>query len=234
MSSIKTIASPEKELIRQYFDGIAHRYDFLNNFLSFNLDEHWRRKSLKIILEGDEKSILDLGTGTGKFLKLFLKSKTWEKVVAVDFSTEMLKHAQKELPHNVSFVAADFHDLPFPDKSFDLITSSFTLRSVKDMDRFLSEVFRILGENGKAAFLCLTRPTNFFFKILYYPYLNIYLPIVGCFFSGHKRAYEFLSQSIQHFQSPEKTMEAMIRAGFKSVRVHRFTFGTATLIIGKK
>ena len=232
--STTDLASPPKQDIRQIFDSIASRYDFLNTFLSFRLDDRWRKKSRDLVLEGRENTVLDLGIGTGKFLELFLSEKKWSRAVGLDFSQAMLEEAKRTLPDQVECVLGDFHNLPFEKESFDLVISAFTLRSVKDMPKFTQEVFGILTENGKAAFLCLTRPRSLFLKALYYPYLKFYLPLVGWFFSGHAKAYRFLSESIQTFQSPELTAQMMREAGFRKVEIHRFTFGAATLIVGKK
>ncbi len=232
--STANLASPDKKSIQEFFDGIAPRYDFLNNFLSFNLDENWRKKAKKIILQGNERSILDLGVGTGKFLQTFLKEKSWDSAVGLDFSNQMLLRAQEELPKDVRLLSGDFHDLPFAGNSFDLIVSGFTLRSVKDMPQFLSEVYRILNTGGKVAFLCLTRPRNKLFKLLYYPYLKFYLPCCGNMVSGHAQAYKFLSDSIQSFQEPIETMKMMTDEGFGETNSYEFTFGAATLIVGKK
>lgn len=231
--STTDLASPEKQQIRSFFDEISPRYDFINDVLSLRLDARWRAQSLKLILEGTEKRLLDLGTGTGKFLEIFLKHRSWKSAVGLDFSSRMLELARRALP-GAAFISGDFHALPFQNESFDLVISSFALRSVKDMEKFCSEVCRILEPGGKAAFLCLTRPHQRLFRALYYPYLNLYLPAVGRCLSGHRQAYEFLSQSIQHFQEPTQTVGWLKRVGFESVRLHAFTFGAATLFIARK
>ncbi len=233
-SEVTSFASPDKRTLRRFFDDIAGRYDFLNTFLSLRLDDYWRKRSCGLILEGHERSLLDLGTGTGKFLALFLKRQPWNRAVGLDFSSSMLRRASETLPANRGFVAGDFHELPFRPETFDLVVSSFALRSVKQMPRFLAEVYRLLTDSGKAAFLCLTRPRNRWWKMVYAPYLNFYLPLMGRLISGNGEAYQFLSQSIQAFQEPEETA-AMIRAvGFRSAVIHSLTFGAATLIVAKK
>ncbi len=236
------LASPDKKVIREFFDEISPRYDFINDVLSLRLDARWRAQALKIILDGTESRVLDLGTGTGKFLELFLKRQRWKFAVGLDFSARMLERAKERLRKNVvipaktgiNFVSGDFHALPFQNESFDLAVSSFALRSVKDMQEFCSEVHRVLEPGGKAAFLCLTRPHHRFFRALYYPYLHFYMPTVGRCLSGHREAYEFLAQSIQHFQEPTKTVEWLKRVGFESVRLHDFMFGAATLFFARK
>ena len=42
--------------VREMFSGIAPKYDFLNHFLSVNIDKQWRRlvsRKLKSILENE-------------------------------------------------------------------------------------------------------------------------------------------------------------------------------------
>ncbi|MDA9101251.1 ubiquinone/menaquinone biosynthesis methyltransferase [Omnitrophica bacterium] len=226
---------PEKGIIRRYFNSIADRYDFLNALLSFRLDEGWRRKACDQILERQYKSILDLGTGTGKFLRIFLQKKRWDEAVGVDFSERMLEAARQEfLDSEAEFVCADFHQLPFEKESFDLVVSSFTLRSVQNVPGFLGGVFDLIKPGGKAAFLCLTRPKSVWWNLIYYPYLKLYLPVVGGWFSGNPQAYQFLSASIRSFQDPAQTRQMMLAAGFEKVTLHPFSFGMATLIQGKK
>ena len=124
--------------------------------------------------------------------------------------------------------------LPFAPESFDLVISAFALRSVRDMPPFLGGVRRLLKPNGRVALLCLTRPRNPFFKILYYPYVKFYLPLVGGILSGHARAYQFLASSIMKFQEPEATARMMEASGFKEAAIHEFTYGAATLIVAQK
>lgn len=235
-ATIKTenLASPDKEFIREAFDSIAPKYDFLNTILSFNLDDAWRRRALNLILDSSQSSILDLGTGSGKFLDCFLKAKGWKKAVGLDFSANMLAAARENLPKEVALVHGDFHELPFGANEFDLVVSAFVLRSVKDVPHFLAQVFKILTPGGKAGFLCLTRPQAWWAKALFYPYLKIYLPLVGWIFSGKLSAYRFLADSVATFQVPRETAAQMQAVGFSELEIHVFTFGAATLILGKK
>ena len=233
MSSIKT-ATPDSYSIRRFFDSIAFRYDAMNHVLSFKLDDLWRKKSRDLLVSGHEESVLDLGIGTGKFLASFCELKKWKKIAGLDFSSQMLESSKQILPKEVELVHGDFKDMPFQPNSFDLVISAFTLRSVQSLAPFFRQIHSFLKPRGKVGFLCLTRPTSFLWKLLYYPYLMIYLPLIGGLFSGNRDAYRFLSASILHFQAPEKTAEMLRETGFQKTEIHRFTFGTATLIIGEK
>jgi len=96
--SNKAKLSPEqtkkKEDVRDMFNSIAHRYDFLNHFLSFGIDYYWRRRVMKILKRVKPERILDLATGTGD-LAILSASASVKEIVGVDISSAML-HVGKE------------------------------------------------------------------------------------------------------------------------------------------
>lgn len=234
MSMSETKIPDTRETLKGFFDSIAPRYDGINRLLSWNLDDVWRRWARDRVLQGHEKSILDLGTGTGKFLKTFFEKQKFERAVGIDFSLGMLSRAAQELSGKADFLSADFHDLPFQDASFDLVISSYTLRSVQEFPAFFREIRRILVPGGRAALLCLTRPAHPFWRALAYPYLKFYLPLVGGAVSGNRSAYEFLSSSILTFQEPAHTTAMLKEEGFRDASIHPMTLGLATLILATR
>ena len=71
-----------------------------------------------------ERSILDVGTGTGR--AAFLMAAAGARVTGVDASEEMLTIAcerAKTQTAEVTFAPGDAHALPFPDRSFDIAVS---------------------------------------------------------------------------------------------------------------
>ncbi len=228
---------PDKTFIRQAFDSITPRYDLLNQILSFGMSAAWRKRSAELVLSDPRftpKTILDLGCGTGKFLECFLRGRSWESATGVDFSVAMLQKARETVSGNVLWLQEDFDSLPFLEKSFDLVVSAFTLRSVQRIPDFLASIHRILTPGGRVAFLDLTRPRNFWARLFFYPYLKMILPLLGWLLSGDLKAYGFLSDSVRKFQPPEETMRLMQAAGYRDCTRKSFAFGAATLIIGQK
>jgi ubiquinone/menaquinone biosynthesis C-methylase UbiE len=100
-------------------------------------------------LEG--KSVLDVGCGNGRFTYHFpTKNK-----VGLDFSEEMIKHA-RQLVRDASFIVANGYELPFQDKSFNIVFAGCYLHNLDDPLLALSEMARVASE-----YVILVEPNPF-------------------------------------------------------------------------
>src|SRR5690625_3474384 len=102
----------KKEQVANMFDHIAYRYDFLNHFMSLNIDKIWRRKALHYLDELKPKSLLDVAAGTADFSIQASKLLSPEKIVGIDISTQMLEVGERkvkeaDLEHQISLQVAD-------------------------------------------------------------------------------------------------------------------------------
>jgi ubiquinone/menaquinone biosynthesis C-methylase UbiE len=93
--------------------------------------------------------LLDVGCGTGHQLAHW-RSLGYE-VAGIDGSAEMLGHAQANNP-GAEILEADARELPFPDASFDRVTSIEVLRYLPDPQPSIDEMARVLRPGG----VCLT------------------------------------------------------------------------------
>ena len=78
--------------VQAMFASIAHRYDFLNHFLSVNIDKYWRSKTTRLAPPPPAgELIVDCCTGTGDLAVAYdRKSKGTNPIVATDFCRPML------------------------------------------------------------------------------------------------------------------------------------------------
>jgi ubiquinone/menaquinone biosynthesis C-methylase UbiE len=97
----------------------------------------------------EEMSVLDVGCGTGSQLSLFQQAGC--KVFGIDTSPAMLEVARQRLGDRAELYLGDASDMPYPDRSFDLITSRMTLHEMPGAMRsaVLIEMKRTLKENGR-------------------------------------------------------------------------------------
>jgi len=102
--------------------------------------------------------VLDLASGTGEpAIAVASRIGPEGHLTALDVSSELLQiasdRAQQRGLTNVSVRQADAHHLPFPDATFDLVTSRFGVMFFEDAVGALGEANRVLKPGGRACFL---------------------------------------------------------------------------------
>lgn len=229
----------KREQVEMMFDSIAHRYDFLNHFLSLGIDKIWRRKIVRLAKElpaGAE--VLDVATGTAD-LAIALSALRDMHIIGVDISAGMLaigkkKVEQKKLQKRIKLKQADSEKLPFENNSFHLATAAFGVRNFEHLEIGLAEMRRVVKEGGRVIILEFSKPSVFPVKQMYNLYFRYWLPFVGRLFSKDKRAYTYLPESVQEFPEDEDFLNKMEKVGFHSMQQKRLSFGIASLYIGYK
>jgi demethylmenaquinone methyltransferase / 2-methoxy-6-polyprenyl-1,4-benzoquinol methylase len=223
--------------VREMFSGIAGKYDFLNHFLSANIDKRWRRKvseSLENILTDESALVLDVACGTGD-LSLELKTRGPAKVFGTDFCRPMLTIAgEKTAKQNerIPYLEADGMNLSFADETFDAVTIAFGLRNFSNWENGLVELRRILKTGGKLAVLEFSAPVVPGFRQLFNFYFANILPRIGGVVSGSRGAYEYLPDSVRHFPDQKNLAALMRQIGFSDVKYKNLTGGIAAIHTG--
>ncbi len=219
--------------VRDMFTSIAPRYDLLNHLLSFNIDRLWWAKTAKTfsrVLARPGAHVLDLCCGTGDMaFALRRRCNKDAHCFGADFSHAMLQRARaKPRGNSVGWIEADALTLPFPNQSFDLVTSAFGFRNLVDYDAGLREIFRVLRPGGEAGILDFGEPDGLFGKI-YRVYFRNVLPKIGSVISGVKGPYSYLPASVERFPHPSEMLDRMRAAGFADPIWTPYTFGIAGL-----
>lgn len=224
--------------VRAMFTSIAPRYDFLNHVLSLNVDRLWWRRTARSfahILAQPGTRVLDLCCGTGDmaFALRRQSGKTPSQILGADFSHAMLQRASdKSTGVYLRWIEADALRLPFPEGSFDLVTSAFGFRNLADYDAGLREIRRVLKPGGECGILDFGEPKALLGTV-YRIYFKHVLPKVGTLISGVKGPYAYLPASVERFPPPEQMCERMKQCGFSEASWTPYTFGIAGLYRGK-
>src|SRR5450759_4973687 len=93
----ENFSEDKKAAVESMFDSIAWRYDFLNHFLSFNIDRIWRKRAIRIISESYKNPhILDVATGTGDLAIAAMKLDP-SKIEGIDISAKMLEIGKRKI-----------------------------------------------------------------------------------------------------------------------------------------
>ena len=225
--------------VKEMFSGIAHRYDFLNHFLSFGVDILWRKKAVSLLGNIDNAHIFDIACGTGDMAIELANASDSAQITGADFSPQMVEIGQKKikiknLVGRVSLGVGDALNIEHEENSFDFVTCAFGVRNFADFDRGISEMTRVLKSGGKMAILEFATPDNRFFAWLYRLYFTRILPIVGGLVSGKKSAYTYLPDSVYGFFKRAEIIEKLGAAGLSDVRFYPFTFGVCGVYTGVK
>ena len=234
----KELDLSKKEQVAKMFDNISHKYDFLNHFLSVGIDIYWRKRAIKLLKASHPKLMLDIATGTGDFAIEALKLNP-DKIIGVDISAGMLKYGKEKiiklgLEHKIELMLGDSEKLQFDDNTFDAITVSFGVRNFENLEKGLTDMFRVLKPGGKAVVLEFSKPKSFPMKQLYNFYFKNILPILGKIFSKDSTAYTYLPESVNAFPDGEDFLKVFEKSGFKSTKCISLTFGISSKYIGEK
>ena len=224
----------KKNKVKNIFDSIAFRYDFLNHLLSFGVDKYWRRKALRLSKINSESFLLDVACGTGDVAIEAYKQGV-RKIVGADFSHNMLGLFTKKSEWiNNKVVQTTAEQMPFRDNSFTNITVAFGVRNFYDIKEGFKSFHRVLKPNGKATVVEFQMPENKFFKSLYKFYFKRILPFIGGIVSNNKAAYQYLPNSVEEFDEKILLVDVLKEAGFKSVKKYTLTFGIVQVVIAEK
>ena len=128
----------------------------------------------------------------------------------------------------------DSENMPFEENTFDAITVSFGVRNFANLDKGLTEIYRVLKPKGTLVILETSNPTQFPFAQLYKLYTSYVLPTIGKLFSKDKAAYSYLSESAQNFPFGETFDNILRKNGFINTSYKPVTFGSATIYRASK
>ncbi len=218
--------------IREVFDGVAPRYDLMNNLMSFGVHHLWKRAMVRLAAEFPGHKVLDLAGGTGDIARLLVKQRKGRVIVA-DASIAMMQAGRRPCDKGIDWVAADGEALPFADNEFDLITVSFGLRNMTSPRDSLAESLRCLRPGG--GFVCLefSRPHSWF-RPFYDLYSFAVIPRLGALVARRPAAYQYLVESIRRFPEQRDLERLLCDAGFDKVGYRNLMMGVACLHWGRK
>jgi len=225
--------------VREMFSGIAAKYDFLNHFLSVNIDKRWRRlvsEKLNDVLDDPNALVLDVACGTGD-LSLELQKEARAKIFGTDFCRPMLEIAfAKNEKHGakIPYIEADGMNLSFADETFQAATIAFGLRNFANWQAGLRELRRVLKPGGKLVILEFSTPILPGFRQAFQFYFTSILPGIGGAVSGSRGAYEYLPDSVSKFPDQKNLVAMMRETGFSDVEYKNLTGGVAAIHSGVK
>ncbi len=153
-----------KTVVLSGFNSISGFYDFWYDTPLGAYADRVEKRAFNSFLKGlnPNSLILDLGTGTGVLLQ-FLLQKRFE-VIGIDFSKDMIKKAKDKIKREQgTLILGDIENLPFQKGAFDIVTAMTTLEFVKNVEKLLNEIWRVLKSGGQFILGVLTSLSSWSF-----------------------------------------------------------------------
>ena len=227
----------KKNQVKQMFNKIAGKYDFLNRFLTFGIDNIWRKIAVKKI-QNNPKNILDIATGTAD-LAIISAQITNAQITGIDISDQMLeigkqKISKKKLNNRIKLTNEDAENLSFKNEYFDAVTVGFGVRNFDNLNKGLEEIYRVLKHGRYVAILEPSYPKYFPIKQLFNFYFDFVTPLIGNLISKDFKAYSYLSKSVQNFPTNKEFTKILKDTGFSSCNYYPLTLGVVSLYIAIK
>ncbi len=225
----------KQKLVGGVFSSVAHRYDLMNDLMSFGMHRLWKRHFVASsgVRRGDR--VLDLAGGTGD-IALLLQSVVGREgdVVVGDINAAMLgvgrdRMIDRGLVSGIYWARLNAECLPFPEASFDAVSIAFGLRNVTDKEKALAAIYRVLKPGGRVLVLEFSQVKSELLGKLYDFYSFEVLPRLGRWVAGDGDSYQYLAESIRRHPSPEVLKDMMENAGFVHVAIRNLLNGVVAI-----
>ena len=226
--------SDKVQHVRAVFDSVAENYDLMNDMMSFGIHRLWKRFAVNMSGIKPGQQVLDLAGGTGDMTRLLSPRAGKEgHIVLSDINAAMLGNGRRALldsgiSANVTFAQANAEQLPFPDKSFDLVTMAFGLRNVTDKQRALESIYRVLRPGGRLLVLEFSKPADLL-KPAYDFYSFSILPRLGKLIAKDANSYRYLAESIRMHPDQQTLQTMMMEAGMERCDYHNLSGGIVAI-----
>lgn len=235
----KHVLEGEKpSLVRSLFDGVAQRYDLMNDLMSAGVHRLWKSIMVDRLAPRPGITLVDVAGGTGdiafRVFDRIGRRAELGRLLVCDASREMIEVGRdrawnRGILEGIEWIAADAEALPLADRAADAYTIAFGIRNVTHIERALAEARRVLMPGGR--FLCLEFSPSVHPAIAraYEAYSFGVVPLLGELVQRDRASYEYLVESIRRFPKPESFAAMVTEAGLARVKVQPLTGGIAVL-----
>ena len=183
-----------------------------------------------------KQKLIDVACGTGDMAQLFKKNvDELCQITCVDPNKGMINKGKQKLGKykNLNWIIASAEKIPVASNSFDFYTISFGLRNTKNLDKSLSEAYRVLKPGGRFFCLEFSKIQNSGLEFIYKNYSKI-IPKIGELIVGKKQPYEYLVQSIEKFVNQDELIDLMIKKKFQKCNYRNLSGGIVSIHTGWK
>ena len=220
--------------VGEVFHSVAEEYDLMNDAMSFGMHRIWKKILIELSELSEGSMALDIASGTADIPKLINKKFKSVSVHVTDINESMLalgkdRAINENFFHNCNFALASGEDLPYQDKTFDLVTVGFGLRNFTDKRKGLEEMKRVLKSDGVLLVLEFSKPSNSLFSKIYDWYSFNIIPKLGKLLANDSESYQYLAESIRMHPDQETLKDMIIDSGFNECKFFNLVNGVVAI-----
>ena len=233
---MKQYLQNKKGLVQNVFNDVYNNYDLMNDFMSLGVHRIWKKDLIKWMNPCKDKKLIDVACGTGDLAKLFLRlTNSDEEIFCVDPNKGMINKGKTKLNNykNIKWIIAPAEKLPLKNNSCDYYTISFGLRNTKNLNKAISEAYRVLKPGGRYLCLEFSKIQNSNLDFVYQNYSKL-IPLIGKVVVGKREPYEYLVKSVKEFINQEELIELMKKNKFVNCTYRNLSGGIVAIHSGWK
>jgi len=223
-------------IVENVFNKVYDKYDLMNDFMSFGIHRIWKKNLITWMNPSYNKILVDVACGTGDIGKLFLNFTNKDnKIFCIDPNKKMIEKGRNKLKNykNIKWIVNSAEKLTLKENSCDYYTISFGLRNTKNLNKSLSEAFRVLKPGGRYLCLEFSKIQNSNLEFFYKQYSKI-IPHIGKAIVGEKEPYEYLTRSIDNFINQDQLIDLMEQNNFQNCSYRNLSGGIVAIHSGWK
>ena len=209
----------KNSIVNKVFDKVNTKYDLMNDLMSLGVHRQWKKNLIEWMGPSKNEKLIDVASGTGDIANLFSNKLNDQcSVECVEPNINMLKIGKKKLTNkkNINWHNNYAEKLPFKSNTFDYYSISFGIRNTSNIEKSLTEAYRVLKPGGKFFCLEFSKVENELINLLYNNYSKL-IPSLGKIIVGDDRPYKYLTESIKKFYSQDEFVGIMEKSGFHSI-----------------
>ncbi|NLI91343.1 MAG: bifunctional demethylmenaquinone methyltransferase/2-methoxy-6-polyprenyl-1,4-benzoquinol methylase UbiE [Peptococcaceae bacterium] len=229
----------KSQYVKDTFNSIAGKYDFMNTLMSMGMDKYWRKRTVQIVKAKAGMKILDVCCGTGKLTRELAKQVAPAgQVTGIDFSEKMLEEALKNTDsvrkNEITFIQGDAMNLLFENNVFDGATIGWGLRNLPDIKKGIQEMTRVVRPGSMVVSVDMGKPVMPVFKQLYWLCFEKIVPFLGKIWAGKQTEYNYLYSSAREFESQLELKRTFGECGLVNTGYVNLAGGIVAIVYGQK